>query len=37
MGNMGCNGGWSNYATWKISMEIISDIEFKEEVSVDYI
>jgi len=36
MGNTEYNG-WSNYATWRINVEIISDIEFKEEVSVDYI
>ena len=27
--------GWSNYATWRINMEILGDIEFDEIVSAD--
>lgn len=27
--------GWSNYATWKINLEILGDIEFDTIVSVD--
>ena len=29
--------GWSNYATWRINLEIIGDIEFDEQVSADYL
>ena len=25
--------GWTNYATWRINLEILSDIEFDEEVT----
>ena len=27
--------GWTNYATWRINMEILGDIEFDEIVSAD--
>lgn len=27
--------GWSNYATWRINLEILGDIEFEEHVTVD--
>ena len=27
--------GWTNYATWRINLEIIQDTEFKEKVSAD--
>ena len=27
--------GWTNYATWRINLEILGDIEFDEMVSVD--
>ena len=27
--------GWTNYATWRINMEILGDIEFDEMVSAD--
>jgi len=29
--------GWSNYATWRINLEILSDMEFDEQVSADYL
>ena len=29
--------GWSNYATWRINLEILSDIEFEEPVTADYL
>jgi len=33
-----CNG-WSNYATWRVNLEILSDIEFEEteNINVDYL
>jgi len=31
-----CNG-WTNYATWRINLEILSDMEFEEQVSADYL
>ena len=31
-----CNG-WTNYATWRINLEILSDMEFDEQVSADYL
>ena len=31
-----CNG-WTNYATWRVNLEILSDIEFDEQVSADYL
>ena len=27
--------GWTNYATWRINLEILGDIEIKEQVSAD--
>ena len=27
--------GWSNYATWRINLEILGDIQFEDRVSVD--
>ena len=27
--------GWTNYATWRINLEVIQDTEFKEKVSAD--
>jgi hypothetical protein len=27
--------GWSNYATWKVNLEILGDIEFEEPVTAD--
>jgi len=29
--------GWTNYATWRINLEILGDIEFEEKVSADYL
>jgi len=29
--------GWSNYATWRINLEILGDMEFEEQVSADYL
>ena len=29
--------GWTNYATWRVNLEILGDIEFDEQVSVDYL
>ena len=29
--------GWTNYATWRINLEVIQDTEFKEKVSADYL
>ena len=29
--------GWTNYATWRINMEILGDIEFEDVVSADYL
>ena len=29
--------GWSNYATWRINLEILGDIEFEDIVSADYL
>ena len=31
-----CNG-WTNYATWRVNLEILGDIEFNEHVSADYL
>ena len=28
--------GWTNYATWRVNLEILGDIEFNEHVSADY-
>lgn len=27
--------GWTNYATWRVNLEILGDIEFEDIVSVD--
>tara|TARA_R110001599_G_scaffold126319_1_gene299389 strand:- start:28 stop:279 length:252 start_codon:yes stop_codon:yes gene_type:complete len=29
--------GWSNYATWRVNLEILGDIEYEEEVTEDYL
>jgi hypothetical protein len=29
--------GWSNYATWRINLEILGDIEFDHTVTYDYL
>ena len=29
--------GWTNYATWRINLEILGDIEFEEKVNADYL
>ncbi len=29
--------GWSNYATWRINLEILVDIEFDHPVTYDYL
>ena len=29
--------GWTNYATWRINLEILGDIEFEEKVDADYL
>ena len=29
--------GWTNYATWRINLEILGDIEFDEIVSADHL
>jgi hypothetical protein len=29
--------GWSNYATWRVNLEILGDIEFENVVSADYL
>ena len=29
--------GWTNYATWRINLEIIGNMEFDEQVSADYL
>ena len=31
-----CNG-WTNYATWRINLEILGDMEFEDQVSADYL
>ena len=31
-----CNG-WTNYATWRVNLEIRSDMEFEDQVSADYL
>ena len=36
--NMNKNyNGWTNYATWRVNLEILGDIEFEEQVSADYL
>ena len=27
--------GWTNYATWRVNLEILGDIEFEDRVSAD--
>ena len=29
--------GWTNYATWRVNLEILGDIELNEHVSADYL
>ena len=29
--------GWTNYATWRINLEILGDIEFDHPVTYDYV
>ena len=29
--------GWTNFSTWKVNLEILSDMEFEEQVSADYL
>ncbi len=29
--------GWTNYATWRVNLEILGDIEVEEQVSADYL
>ena len=29
--------GWTNYATWRVNLEILGDIEFEEQVSANYL
>ena len=29
--------GWTNYATWRVNLEILGDIEFEDVVSADYL
>jgi len=29
--------GWTNYATWRIDLEILGDIEYEQEVTADYL
>ena len=29
--------GWTNYATWRINLEILGDMEFNKQVSADYL
>ena len=29
--------GWTNYATWRVNLEILGDIEFDEHISADYL
>jgi hypothetical protein len=29
--------GWTNYATWRVHLEILRDIEFDEHISADYL
>ena len=36
MNNKNYNG-WTNYATWRVNLEILGDIEFEEQVSADYL
>jgi len=29
--------GWTNYATWRVNLEILGDMQFDEQVSADYL
>jgi hypothetical protein len=29
------HNGWTNYATWRVNLEILGDIEFEETVTAD--
>ena len=29
--------GWTNYATWRINLEILGDIKYEQEVTADYL
>ena len=29
--------GWTNYATWRVNLEILGDIQFDEHISADYL
>ncbi len=29
--------GWTNYATWRVKLEIISGMEFEEQVYAEYL
>ena len=29
------HNGWTNYATWRVNLEILGDIEFEETVAAD--
>ena len=29
--------GWTNYATWRVNLEILGDIEFDEPVTPEYL
>ena len=31
------HNGWSNYATWRVYLEILGDIEFDQPVDVEYL
>ena len=31
------HNGWSNYATWRVYLEILSDIEFDQFVDAEYL
>lgn len=32
---MSTYNGWTNYATWKVNLEILADIEFDHKVTAD--
>ena len=29
--------GWTNYQTWRVNLEILSDGDYEEEVTADYL
>ena len=29
--------GWTNYATWRVNLEILGDIEFENKMSADHL